>query len=730
MTTLLTNPPFTFALIPFVVSTLLCLGMALYAFTRGTLWGARSFGWMCLAQATWASFYLFELVAPTLPEKLFWDSLQWASMIFTVFMILNFALMIANRTWRVLPVVMWGSVSAFMIIIFYPPTSAWVYPDPTLIVMPPFNVLHYTFSPLNSLVTLFTYIIILVAFALIVYVIWTRPAQRRSLSFMAVGVLVMIFLSLITDLLNLTVFGQRDISPIAILIGNLLVVTGLFWQRPFDVAPIARGQLLENLDEAVIVIDRDNRIIDINYNARHAPSMVLKEPIGRLIHEAYPLWQDIIQKLHGQHRAFHEVSISRANSLHFYELRIEPIMDGHGHLVGRLLLNRDVTQRRRTEEALRRSEEELRGIASHIAEMVVRLDPQGKITYISPGCERILERLPGDLIGQPALRFIHLDDHQVAAKGFRDFLRGDSSGLIEFRCVTVDGIALWGESSGNVVHDEQGNVTGVIAVFRNIQQRKQLEHLQLESARLHAALQKEQELHDLKTRMMIRIAHEFRTPLAVIQNASDLIARYNDRMTPIQRQQRTDAINEQVRHVVTMLDSMALLLNGSLMPEKLWKAPVDIGLLCDEIVHRHSETTQRQIVYIIDADDTTLHADHAILTTAITHVLKNAIQFSPDHSTVRFEVHSQNDDVVIRVHDEGVGVLPEEQERVFEPFFRGSNLDEISGLGLGLTIARAAIAAHHGTISLASTVLGGTVVHITLPRRVPTPQEIPSLIAR
>jgi cell cycle sensor histidine kinase DivJ len=108
-------------------------------------------------------------------------------------------------------------------------------------------------------------------------------------------------------------------------------------------------------------------------------------------------------------------------------------------------------------------------------------------------------------------------------------------------------------------------------------------------------------------------------------------------------------------------------------------------------------------------------ADARLIGLILQNLLSNAIKFSEAGSSITLSASVENDELMLRVRDSGIGILPDERARVFEPFFRGSNFDERAGLGLGLSIVRDAVAKHEGHIHLESTPGAGTTIDIYLP---------------
>ncbi len=102
---------------------------------------------------------------------------------------------------------------------------------------------------------------------------------------------------------------------------------------------------------------------------------------------------------------------------------------------------------------------------------------------------------------------------------------------------------------------------------------------------------------------------------------------------------------------------------------------------------------------------------------ALVHILTNSVQYSSEGSLIQILLSVQDDQAVIQITDQGIGIPPAEQGRIWEPLFRGTNIGECSGLGLGLTFAQATVLAHHGAIAVRSELNHGTTVTLKLPMR-------------
>jgi len=223
---------------------------------------------------------------------------------------------------------------------------------------------------------------------------------------------------------------------------------------------------------------------------------------------------------------------------------------------------------------------------------------------------------------------------------------------------------------------------------------------------------------EMKARFVTSASHEFRTPLAVILAASDVIKRYGERMTAAQRAARIDKIQRAVQHMTELLEEVLSLRRAEAGKQGCVCRPVDLRALCEEVVadvKAASHDTHRLVLSTAGAEET-VSLDAKLLGQALRNLLTNAVKYSPDGGTVACEVTSANGAIVLRVTDQGIGIPPEDQAHLFEPFHRAANVGTIPGSGLGLAITKKAVELHGGSIRVESTVGCGTTFTVTLPR--------------
>ncbi len=251
---------------------------------------------------------------------------------------------------------------------------------------------------------------------------------------------------------------------------------------------------------------------------------------------------------------------------------------------------------------------------------------------------------------------------------------------------------------------------------REITAAKRAEADQIQEAALQAALEKEIELSRFKSEMMRRISHEFRTPLTQIGLAGELIERYFDQMSYEQLGERILTIRESIMQLEAMLDALSLAVTGlEITREDERLEALDLRQFCLDLVERYWDKHLKNQSLTVNAPaPIMLTTNRRLLELVLVNLLSNAIKFSPPNSAITISIIQDEDRVIITIRDSGIGILPEDADHIFKPFYRGRNFDEIPGIGVGLTVVQNALIALGGTIHVQSAPGDGTTVHVAL----------------
>jgi signal transduction histidine kinase len=214
-------------------------------------------------------------------------------------------------------------------------------------------------------------------------------------------------------------------------------------------------------------------------------------------------------------------------------------------------------------------------------------------------------------------------------------------------------------------------------------------------------------------------AHEFRTPLAVIQTAAEALKLYSGRMSSHQQHVRLVKIEDSVAQMTDLLRNALTFSRADAGKIKVERQPVDLRAIAQEVARDIQQNFgEHQINVTVRGAARLPQLDPSLAREILINLLTNAAKYSPSGGPIDVEVFTGSTEVRIRVTDHGIGIAPADQEHVFEPFRRGANVADIPGTGLGLAITKRAVETHGGTVTLESRVGAGTTFTVTLPERI------------
>jgi len=183
-----------------------------------------------------------------------------------------------------------------------------------------------------------------------------------------------------------------------------------------------------------------------------------------------------------------------------------------------------------------------------------------------------------------------------------------------------------------------------------------------------------------------------------------------------------------------LLNDVILIGTAEAAQVKFNPTQLDLESLCREVVEElplsldsqqeDHRSTVPTIAFSTQGDETHANMDEKLLRQILANLLSNAVKYSPKGGTVCFDIVCQEGQAIFRIQDEGIGIPPEDQERLFESFYRASNAGTIQGTGLGLAIVKKCVDLHQGQMTVESEVGVGTTFTVTLPLNLmPTLEE-------
>ncbi len=281
------------------------------------------------------------------------------------------------------------------------------------------------------------------------------------------------------------------------------------------------------------------------------------------------------------------------------------------------------------------------------------------------------------------------------------------------------------------IESPQEKTDYLVEYSRRLVERLEQKIRELEKA--HAELQK---LDQMKTDFIILAGHELRTPLTAIYGYTQILLSIPDIPGSPDEEGSPRHLLEQVvqatRRLSQVVDDILNVFIIEANKLELSISPVPLGTLVQNVVRNiRSLGPERKLTFEVDAPEQfpTVMGDPQRLYQAIWHVVSNAVKYTPDGGTIRISGRVVDHTVHLKVQDTGIGINPEDRERVFDRFYvieetilhhSSKTAFKGGGLGLGLSLARGIIEAHKGRIWIESegrdeVRLPGTTVHILLP---------------
>jgi len=237
-----------------------------------------------------------------------------------------------------------------------------------------------------------------------------------------------------------------------------------------------------------------------------------------------------------------------------------------------------------------------------------------------------------------------------------------------------------------------------------------LEHkVEVRTQELSEALSKERELSDLKSRFVSMASHEFRTPLSTILSSVSLIGKYVEADEQDKRDKHILRIRSAVNNLTDILNEFLSL--GKIEEGKIqlhlstFNIKEQVQLIISEI---GPILKKGQVIKYTHEGFTQVNLDTSLLRNIIINLVSNAIKFSSEDATIWVDSKCVDNEIVLTIRDEGLGIPEEDMKHLFERFFRGKNVVNIQGTGLGLHIVSKYVELMGGTIHVGSALEKGT----------------------
>jgi PAS domain S-box-containing protein len=454
-------------------------------------------------------------------------------------------------------------------------------------------------------------------------------------------------------------------------------------------------------DYAIFMLDATGHVMTWNTGAQKIKGYTASEIIGRHFSVFYPQdrvasgWPDTELRLAAEAGRFEDEGwrVRKDGSRFWANVIITRLSAADGSLQGFAKITRDLSERRRHEEALRESEERFRLMVDSVRDYaIILLGPDGTVQSWNSGAQMITGYSPSEIVGQHYGSFFRPAD-LARGKPARELQQALEHGRFEEEGwrVRKDRSTYWASVVVTAVYDANNQLRGFAKVVRDMTERRRLEELEKSSRRMNEFL--------------AMLGHELRNPLAPIRNSVSIL-QLEPLSTPTLKGCR-DVIDRQLTHLTRLVDDLLDVGRITTGRIALRKERVSIG----DVLTRSIEASRA----LIDSrghslstvmPDEPLHVDGDAtrLAQVFQNLLNNAAKYTPNGGEISVTAVPEDGAVEVRVRDTGMGIGAQALPNVFNLFVQESERIDPgeSGLGIGLTVARSIVEMHGGTIDASS----------------------------
>lgn len=471
-------------------------------------------------------------------------------------------------------------------------------------------------------------------------------------------------------------------------------------------------QLFEGIDDAIFVHDLEANILDVNEatvrRLGYSRDELLRMKVTDLDTPAFAAGFAERRQQQVQHGNLSEIEgsqITKDGRVIYIDVNTKLIT--YNGMPAVLAVDRDMTERKMAEQKLRESEARYRAIIEDQTEMICRLTPDGILNFVNDAYCHYWGKTREELIGSTFQPNVHEDDYAKVVQTVHSLTPEKPVDSSEFRVIMADGVVRWHQLTNRGIFGDDGQVVEYQFVGKDITELKEME-----KQRIAVAL--EHEKVNILADFIAAASHDFRTPLSVINTSAYLLNRMTDNE---QRSRHFKQIQDQTYHIEQLVDgllTMSRLDRGDVFRFK----QININTLIQQIeARKRPQIDQKALAFKLELDPALplIAADETWIFRGIAQLIDNAIHYTPSGGEIAIRSALNQEQVVITVADNGIGITAEDLPHIFKRLYRGEGHRPVGGQGLGLSIASKIVEAHQGSIEVESQPDVGSTFRIALP---------------
>jgi len=649
-----------------ITSAVIMLGFGLYSIRYTTNPATIPYQLLMFFAAGWSLIYALELSSSTLPVKIFWHNAKFIFLpflsVFELWMVLAF---LRRESWisgwrfGILCII----PSLATLLALSSPIHSFFRYTFELIQIGEFSVLKYAAGPFLQIYLIYSYILIFLAFFLLVFMRdETHRIYLKQRIILALALFLPVTIAFSYDV-GLTFIPGVNPAPAFFWVMGILYSIALFRYKLFDIIPIARSTVIDGMGMPMIVLNNEEKIVDINPAAARLLDTTKRAPVGSTLKTCASTWPELVSFASGQFQGRQEIIRKGTDQDFFYEARMDTVFSDSGEAEGNVILLTDITLQKNMEKELRESERRWKSLIDGAPfPIVIIRSSDNTILLVNYRTIEQFQIPSEELIGSSSERFYgdsslrNIIIEQLKTKSHVDDV------LMEMK--THDGRTFWVYASVRII-TYMGNDAYFVS-FADITQRKMLEDTLMQKNSDLEMLSHSLETTNKKLNLLSSITRHD------ILNQVQIILLLSDMLYPLSEEEITQnmaMIMEAGKGVQELIEFTAEYQTlGQTKPG--WQ---DISEICTNplIIRMISGISYRipDVRILIFADP--------LLKKVFFNLAENSIRHGKTVHTISVSFEKKNDGFILIYEDDGCGVPYEEKEKIFTRGF-GKN----TGLGL------------------------------------------------
>lgn len=287
------------------------------------------------------------------------------------------------------------------------------------------HILIYYRGPLFWLGLAYAYIVLAIGSILLFITAFRYSSVFRMQTVAVVLASVFPIVSNVLYILRLGPLRYLNLTPLAFLISGLLIALSIFRFQMLELLPVARGQLIASIQDAIFVVDFNNNIVEVNQATQRIFGVDVANVIGKPVELVLNEWPDLLQCFLTLEKDTTRPSVIKIGSEQWFDIKCSSIRDYKGIVAGRLFILRDITDHKLMDEALRASEELYRSVTEQVTDGIVIVQ-DGLIKYANPKLMEMIDASVDEIVDAPFGRFLSPDQVEYVNSIYQRRMRGEN----------------------------------------------------------------------------------------------------------------------------------------------------------------------------------------------------------------------------------------------------------------------------------------------------------------